>query len=75
MCTLIGTGAVVLLIWFGLVAAIGSKSNAQVSTHMALVSGKLVAASPTATSVAPSNSNSGLNPTIVAALIGLGGVE
>lgn len=75
MHLLIGLGAIVLLTWFSLVAAMGSESNTQASTHIAYASGKHIASSPTATPAASSSAGTGgLDSTIIAALIGLGGV-
>jgi len=71
---LMGMGAVALLIWFSLIITTGNESNARASTQIIHVSRTIIIASPTPTPVASSGSSGGLNSTIIAALIGIGGV-
>jgi predicted NACHT family NTPase len=71
---LIGTGAVVCLTCFITVATIGRERNSHTLTSIALASGTHMDASPIATLATPSTNNGGLDPAVIAAFIGLGGV-
>jgi HEAT repeat protein len=71
---LIGKGAAVFFRCFISVASIGLEGNAHVLTSIDLASEKHVTASSIAAFATPSTNNGGLDPAIIAALIGLGGV-
>src|SRR5205807_10457407 len=71
---LMGIGTVIPLVWFSFIIITGNGSNAWASTHISHLSKINVAASTTTTPATSSEPGPGLDSTIIAALIGLGGV-
>jgi flagellar biosynthesis GTPase FlhF len=68
------TGAFISFTWFSLIATAGDRSNTWASTQFAHATRMIVIATPASSPTISSNGSGGLDPIIVAAIIGLGGV-